>query len=346
MIAEDDDVPPARAGLGACMTDGPRVLFVVPGHDGIGMVFAKRQNEHLIALGLAGREHVIKSRRHPFRVVNEIVAIRRAAQAHGADVVHAHYGTATAFLCALAAKVPLVITYRGSDMLPNVTMSWPHWFVGYLLSQLASLRAAAVVCVSQQIANRLWWARGKATVIPSGVNTEVFRPLPRAECRSRLGWPEDEAVVLYCSANAGKRPALALRAVEQATALGHPSRPVPLSGNIPPSEIPHYMNGADCLLLTSQYEGSPNVVKEAIACGLPVVSVAVGDVVERLRGVDPSSVVDDTPEALGQALAEVLRDRRRSNGPSFAASFSLNATSELLLAVYREAARGRQSRRP
>jgi glycosyltransferase involved in cell wall biosynthesis len=97
------------------------------------------------------------------------------------------------------------------------------------------------------------------------------------------------------------------------------------------------MNAADCLLLTSDHEGSPNVVKEAIACGLPVVSVDVGDVRERLRGVDPSSVVARDPHELGRALASMLGERRRSNGPSLAHAFALEGVAMQVRRTYEAA---------
>ena len=85
-----------------------------------------------------------------------------------------------------------------------------------------------------------------------------------------------------------------------------PVRLVELDGKQPPDLMPTMMNAADCLILTSDHEGSPNVVKEAIACGLPVVTRDVGDVRQRLANVRPSTVAGDTAEDLGHALAEIL----------------------------------------
>jgi teichuronic acid biosynthesis glycosyltransferase TuaC len=98
--------------------------------------------------------------------------------------------------------------------------------------------------------------------------------------------------------------------------------------------MPRVMTGADCLLLTSSHEGSPNVVKEATACGLPVVSTDVGDVRQVLNGVDPSWVCEPHVDALAIALAQCLTERRRSNGCEGTAWLCQDKIAVRLLELY------------
>ena len=114
-----------------------------------------------------------------------------------------------------------------------------------------------------------------------------------------------------------------------------------LDGAVPAGRIVTYMNAADCLLLTSDSEGSPNVVKEALACDLPVVSVDVGDVRERVAGVTPGAVVGRDPEALGAALAAILRDPVRSDGRAAVAALHTRVIAAGIVDVYRRVARRR-----
>jgi teichuronic acid biosynthesis glycosyltransferase TuaC len=114
-------------------------------------------------------------------------------------------------------------------------------------------------------------------------------------------------------------------------------RLVVLDGTAPPAEIPLYMNAADVLLVTSRTEGSPTVVQEAMACNLPVVSVDVGDVRERLEGVSASKVLADRdPVALGAALAEVIALQQRSDGRVHASSLGIEAIAARLAEFYRQ----------
>ena len=76
--------------------------------------------------------------------------------------------------------------------------------------------------------------------------------------------------------------------------------------------IPYYMNSADCILFTSIQEGSPNVIKEALACNIPIVSTNVGDVKERLETIDGCFVIDDyDAKNLAEALLKNFNKRKK-----------------------------------
>jgi len=148
--------------------------------------------------------------------------------------------------------------------------------------------ADAVVVMSRRMAADLG---GDCRVIPHGVDTEQFRPLDRRLARRELGWDDGRLHVLYPYDTA--RPVKNFPRAERivGSVADRISGEIALNvvTGVPHERMPAYMNAADALLLTSAHEGSPNAVKEALACNLPVVSTPVGDVPERLAGVRPSA---------------------------------------------------------
>jgi len=321
---------------------GPRVLFVLPGDgQGSSMIFARRQAECLAREGVEAPIFYLSSRTSPARLLREMLRFRAQIAGQRPDIVHAHFGTMTALFSALGCgRLPLVITYRGSDLNPApASYGWKaklrsSW--GRLFSQLASLRARRIVCVSRRLSDRLWWRRDAVAILPSGVDADVFRPEPRLHARRLLGWSDADRVALFHAGRDAKikRLDLALAAVSQARESVPSLRLEILDGSVPPAMVPRLMNAADCLLLTSASEGSPSVVQEALATNLPIVSVAVGDVEERLAGVEHSIVACPDARVLGRALALLVNPPRRSDGRKQLPQFCARRLARELKDIY------------
>ena len=324
----------------------PRTLWVSPKPEfKAAMIFVERQIDSLLAAGVEGRTFHLQSRTSPGVLLREWRRLRAEIREYRPDIVHAQYGTVTAFLCVLTTRLPIVVTFRGSDLNPDPAKGRLRCWLSRFMSQISAWRALRIICVSEQLVDRLWWGKSKVAIVPSGIDSRVFCPQPREAARGKLGWPAGERIVLFNGSHRPlKRPDLARAAVEVARSKCGQVRLVELDGAQPPDLVPAMMNAADCLVLTSDHEGSPNVVKEAIACGLPVVSRDVGDVRQRLASVKPSKVTGDTPQELGEALAELLRCPVRSNGPSIAGEFSMDSIAARIIAVY-EAVRSAEDER-
>jgi glycosyltransferase involved in cell wall biosynthesis len=184
----------------------------------------------------------------------------------------------------------------------------------------------------------LWWRKEIASVLPSGVDPRVFAPEPRDDARRKLGWDDTDRVVLFNSGHDVliKRLDLAKAAFEKARRRVPALRMEILDGKIRPALLPDLMNAADCLLLTSECEGSPTVAQEALACGLPIVSVEVGDIVERLEGVDASTVASPDAATLAIAIQSMVDPPRRSNGREKIGEFSSQQIASRLKEIYEE----------
>jgi len=301
------------------------------------MIFARRQVASLSRIGVRCETFHLASRTSPWILLKEWRRLRRVIRVFRPDVLHAHYGTVTALLSALSTRVPVVVTYRGNDLNPDPSAPWVLCSIRKLISEIAALLATRIICVSEQLKQQLWWRKRIAIVIPSGVDTDLFYPRAQSEARAQLGWPNRERVVLF---NGGghpllKRPDLAQAAVDVARGICGDIRLVVLDGNVAPDSVPVMMSAADCLLLTSECEGSPTVVQEAMACNLPVVTVDVGDVRSRLSGVSPTRIVGRDPREIGNAIAEVLTLGQRSNGWSRVGSITTAAVAGQITSIYR-----------
>ena len=324
---------------GAC-DSALRVLFVIPGAaEGSSMIFARRQAEALRRRGIDVPVFHLGSRTSPKVLFSEWRRFRRELRIARPHVIHAHFGTVTALFAALSAQgIPLAITYRGSDLnpVPGAATERLRARIGHWFSQAAALAADQIVCVSEQLTRRLWWRRDRAVVLPSGVDPDIFRPEPRDVARRRLGWKSDETVVLFNSGNGApvKRRDLAEAAVACARRLRPSLRLEVMDGRTSPDLVPTLMNASDCLLVTSDHEGSPTVVQEALATDLPIVSVDVGDVRQRLEGIHATRIAPRDPEAIAAALNDVLALECRSNGRSKLAECSAHRVASELHAIY------------
>jgi glycosyltransferase involved in cell wall biosynthesis len=320
-----------------------RVLFVTPAEPaGPHLPFVRREAHALRNAGHRVEMFAFDDRScPPAYFFARAAELRAAVRRFRPDVVHAQLGrmNALAAACGAAGLAPLVVTFRGADIDRHTRYSALRSALGVVASQLAALLASGIVCASRGIRDRVLARRWRPTlVLASGVDLNSFAPGDRAAARSRLGFGVDERIVLFVS---GRNPAvtdpeLAGQAVEDARRRAGALRVVVLDDSLPPEDVPHYMNAADCLLVTSKTGGSPAAVQEAMACNLPVVSVDVGDVRERLDGVSECAVVARCPIALGMAVAELLRAPRRSDGRRHAAELGIEALASRLAEFYAE----------
>jgi glycosyltransferase involved in cell wall biosynthesis len=299
------------------------------------MIFAGRLISALMKLGMSNTTYGLDT--GAARYWSGLTKLRRLLKEFQPDIVTAHYGSLTGFTASLLAGSRAVIIFRGSDLNP-----WKgprlHVWMSHALSHMAAYRAKHVVCVSKELRKKLWWRRARIDILPTGVDENLFQPTDFALARRILGWSCTESVVLFNGSNRlVKRLDRALKSVSLAeTLLRRPIRLEVLEGETAPDQIPLMMSAANCLLMASDYEGSPTVVQEAMACQLPVVSVDVGDVREMLEGVTPSWIVPSDPVDIGRALAECLRHdgSRRSNGRDVIQRCSLSGIAEKFQAIY------------
>jgi len=183
------------------------------------------------------------------------------------DVIHAHYSL-SAFVASFAGCKPLIVSLMGSDVKAR-------WYYRYAIKLFYKLSWDAVIVKSEEMKR----ATGieNISVIPNGVDLSTFFPISRNEALQITNWDPLKRHILF-AANPNvyeknyKLSKHALSLLKQNDIDYH------VLENVPNEQMNFYLNSADIVLLTSLWEGSPNVIKESMACNRPIVSTNVGDV--------------------------------------------------------------------
>ena len=253
-------------------------------------------------------------------------SLRRMIREFRPDVIHAHYGLSCLVANLATRCVPVVSTYHGSDI--NQPKVRP-------LSKLSIMLSAWNIFVSKRNMLLAGAAESKkCSLIPCGISLSDGQLQSRVEARNAMGWNSAEKKVLFAGAfdNDVKNPELAKAAVN----LLEEVELVELKG-YSRSEVNTLMCACDCLLMTSKTEGSPQVIKEAMACGCPIVSVDVGDVAERTEGVDGCFIVPSRkPQDVAATLKQVLAFEGKTNGREKILEYGLTneAVAKKIIKIY------------
>jgi teichuronic acid biosynthesis glycosyltransferase TuaC len=257
------------------------------------------------------------------------------------SVVHAHGGE-TAVAARFYLRAPVVASYLGEDVLgrPNANGVVPlsNRLKRWAIKQHSRTLSRTLTKTAEMESVLPASVRTRNEVVPNGVDRQIFRPNSRDDSRAQLGWSQAAPIILFAAKpeDARKRFHL-LEAALPAIREIYPGARVEIAARVSPSVVPVMMNAADCLVLASSSEGSPNVVKEALMCNLPVISTRVGDVESLLAGVTPSYIVRDEPEAIAQAVIDCIRLGARSNGREVAANLASEIVARQVLRFYEAA---------
>lgn len=284
-----------------------KVLFVASGNKAVGRVSAFVQSQY-DSLREAGLEMVMfPVIGHGWRgYLKNLRSLRKQIKKENPDVVHAHYSSC-GYLASLASwglKTKTVVSILGSFPRENGKL----WLVRFCIDHVWD----ATIVKSERTRSQL---DRDLPVIPNGVNLDKFSVIDQEKAREMVGFDREKKYVIFVSHpdRPEKRFDLAQAAVDRLDDSTVQLVPV---YNMPHEEVVAYMCAADVLILTSISEGSPNVIKEAMACNCPVVMTDVGDgkwVMDGVEGTYVSASFDPAEIAglLGRALAFHARTRGR-----------------------------------
>jgi teichuronic acid biosynthesis glycosyltransferase TuaC len=216
------------------------------------------------------------------------------------DLIHAHYGL-SGLLANMQRKVPVITSFHGSDI--NFRLIRP-------LSILASKLSAHSIFVSHNLAKK-GLASENYSVIPCGINLEVFVPVDRQKSREKMNVRADVKLILFSGSVIEKVKNYPL--AKAAAGMLNDVKLVELTG-YSREEVNYMINACDVVLMTSFSEGSPQVIKEAMACNRPVVSTDVGDVQEIFGNTEGCFMANYDPSDVAEKLRMALAFGKPTNG--------------------------------
>jgi glycosyltransferase involved in cell wall biosynthesis len=318
-------------------------IYPTPSHPAFG-TFVEQQVQGLRDIGLDVEVLFVDRRHQGPGVYLGLPARLRSQLGHfDADVVHVMYGGVMANMTTRTVRDrPTVVTFHGSDLLGE-RLAGPvrRVLAGYGVrsSWTAARRATGVVVVAKALQDQLPNSveRAKVRVIPCGIDLTRFQPLEQSACRQQVHWREDVFQVLFNSGGDDpvKRPQLARAAVEALKRLGVPAELQEIRG-LANSEVSVRLNAGSVLLLTSGHEGSPTIIKEALACNVPVVSVDVGDAGEQIRGIHGCHLAAPDPDDIAAKLRLVYMGPRRVQARARMEDLSVGRIAKRLRDFYQE----------
>lgn len=231
--------------------------------------------------------------------IKAIFSLRRYLKSHNIDIIHAHYAL-SAYVAALSSSKPIVCSLMGSDVVD-------YRINRFFIKVFSKLCWKRLIVKSEYLKDKL--GLPSAIVIPNGVDLELFKPKSKIVSREKMGFDPHKKIVLFLAdpSRPEKNFQLAQKAIEKFSEEENVE--LKTVYNIKHHAVPDYITASDVVLLTSHFEGSPNVVKEAMACNIPVVSTNVGDVSDLFGDSSASYICDYTVEDVSSKISQALKYR-------------------------------------
>jgi teichuronic acid biosynthesis glycosyltransferase TuaC len=305
--------------------------------------YVRTQSESLQRAGIDVEMLVLRHRHRKLIYPLAIFQLRKRLARGTVDIAHAHYGL-VGLIARTQWRVPVVVTFHGSDILGAINKHGKRPLVQRAIASACRVLARhvdAAIVQSDEMAGKI----GKANVhvIPHEVDLEVFKPTDREQARAILGLDSHKRYLLFAAnPKVGvKRFPLAKAAADQLAR--HDSRVEMLVvTHESQTRLALYMSACDALVFPSFQEGSPNIVKQAMACNLPMVCTDVGDVRQVVESTKYCYICNPRAEEFATKLAEILAHRNRSNGRDNIRHLDSPAVARRVIAVYEEVLRRRE----
>ena len=305
-----------------------KVLFVSSGNSRYGIVsFIKSQGESLRREGVDLDFYPLKGKGIK-GYIKSIKPLAAYLKKNKYDIIHAHYGL-IGLVCILTfSRTPIVLSVMGDDAYGNFNIKGKRIkssYFGMFLTQIALIFVKKIIVKSKNILKVIPY-KSKSYIQPNGVDFELFKPSSDTLNKNRILFLADEN-------NPRKNYKLlkdALNIIDDNTL--ECINPFPIEHH----EFPAYLNKSSVFVLTSYNEGSPNVVKEAMACNIPIVSTDVGDVTDVISNTEGCYITTFEPEDVADKIKKALVFGKRTTGREDIKHLEASVVANRIITIYKE----------
>jgi teichuronic acid biosynthesis glycosyltransferase TuaC len=239
------------------------------------------------------------------------------------DIIHAHYSL-SAFVATLSGAKPLVVSLMGSDVKSKK-------YFKLFIKLFNKFSWAKMIVKSEDM--KLSLGIKEVEIIPNGVDFERFQPIDKIIALKETGWDNTKKHVLF-AANPERYVKNFKLAKDAFDLLNRSDIDLHFLNEVPNVQLPFYFNAADVVLLTSLWEGSPNVIKEAMACNRPIVSTDVGDINNLIGKTEGCYISSLDPKDIMIKIKKAVNHKLDTNGREDVKHLKSNEISQKIINLY------------
>jgi teichuronic acid biosynthesis glycosyltransferase TuaC len=305
-----------------------KVLFIFSGNSNLGSFSVEKQYAFIFDLVNSYKNYDVEVEYFTIQdkglsgYLKNIVRLNKHLSRNDYDLVHAFYGL-SGIIAVFQKRLPVIITFLGSDI--NKTTNRLLSYIGYFLCDFN-------IFVSKQLSNKIRAKRNYA-IIPFGVDLKnTFFPLDKMECKQTLQMDPNKRYVLFSSSSKTevKNYPLAVKSIDSFKEV----ELIELMKGYTRQQVNLLINACDVTLMTSFSEGSPQVIKEAMACNCPIVSTDVGDVKEIIGGTEGCYITSFDPNDVAEKIKMALVFGKPTKGREKMARFDNQIIAARIYEVY------------
>jgi len=308
-------------------------------------IFVKEQVESLRKEGILVDVFFINGKENRLNYFTSIIGLSKKIKLNHYDIIHAHY-TYCIFLVSivksiLGVKTPLILTFHEAEVHKSKNLKpfdadiIKRLVYSKKIKKIALNSVDLVISVEKGLTQILNF-EGRTVVLPCGVDLNLFQPMEKMWCRKKLCFPIDKKIIFF-PASLKRETHKGFDILEEALKfISRKNIRLITGGNISHKDMPYYMCAADVVVQTSNFEASPMIIKEAMACNIPIVSTDVGDTKETIGDTKGCYICERNPRDIAEKIKVTLEFNGRTKGRNriLALDLGLHQVSTRIIEIY------------